>query len=299
MAKEVKFTERNGEKFVAKKTSWVKKVKLTFWTLTALWFAVAIIFPLWVKDNYSGPIKRSLVVSMFFDLQQGIADQYAHLMNGIKKSINLERPISVAISKVKVASKPAAEAQKATGRAQKLTGIAGQFGVNVKAVDKAVEGAADTTNALNSQLDKIEKDLVKIGQAEVDAMIDDAIRKQLDKATGGMSGVLLTRYKTDSIAPWRPSTWGISNKIYMEIERSSKSTVQIIMGTINTYFGYVAWGLIAIVWAAAFAGWFMAFGKFKMLIAPFIVCPNCGHAFTNNKRVALSVLKIFQPWKWI
>jgi hypothetical protein len=235
---------------------------------------------------------------MFFDLQQGIADQYARLMDGIKKSVNLEKPIKKAIDKVKVASKPAAAAQKATGDVKKLTGLAGKFGVKTAAVDKAVNQADATANAVNAQLDKIEKDLIKVSEAEVDAMIDDAVRNQLDKATGGMSNVLLAKYNVKSIAPWRPSTWNVSNKIYAEIEHSSKSTVQIIMKTINGYFGYVAWGLVALTWAIALLAWFMVFKKVKMITKPFIVCPNCGHAF-GDKRTAFGLLKLLQPWKWL
>ncbi|MDR1071789.1 MAG: hypothetical protein LBL21_04060 [Rickettsiales bacterium] len=298
MAKEVKFTERNGEKYIAKKSSWVKKVKIAFLAFTAIWFMLAAYFPLHVKNTYSEPIKKSIVVSMFFDLQQGIAGQYEKLMDGIKKSINLEKPINAAIKKVKVAEKPVASVQKTTSDVKKLTGLAGKLGVKTGAVDKVADSVDDTAGALNKQLDKIEKELVKAGQTEVDAMIDDAVKNQLDKATGGMSGVLLTKYNVKSIAPWRPSTWSVSNKIYAEIEHSSKSTVQIIMDTINGYFGYVAWGLVAIAWAAALLLWFMVSKKVKAVTKPFIVCPNCGQAFTD-KRTALGLLKILKPWTWI
>ena len=299
MAKEVKFVERDGEKFVAKETSWVKKVKLIFMAFTVIWFALAIWAPLYVKGTYSEPIKRSLVVSMFFDLQQGIADQYAKLMNGIKGAINLERPINAAIAKVKAASKPAAAVQQKSAGVKKLSGIAGQFGVNTKAVDNAAGGIDATAGAVNAQLDKVERELVNASRTEVDKMIDEQVRKQLDRMTGGMSNVLLAQYNVKSIAPWRPSTWPVSNKIFAEISKSSASTVQIIMGTINKYFGFVAWGIVALVWAAAAFAWFSVYGKFKLMIAPFIVCPNCGHAFTDKKRIALSLAKIFQPWKWI
>ncbi|MDR2269227.1 MAG: hypothetical protein LBD94_03530 [Rickettsiales bacterium] len=296
--KEVKFIERNGEKFVARKKSWVAMVKIVFMSLTILWFALSAYIPLYVKNTYSEPIKKSIVVSMFFDLQQGIADQYSRLMDGIKKSINLEKPINKAIEKVKVASKPVSAVQKTTGDAKKLTGFASKLGVKVNAVDNIVNKVDDTATIVNAQLDKVEKELLKVGQTEVEAMVDEAVRNQLDKATGGMSKVLLEKYNVKSIAPWRPSTWSVSNKIYAEIEHSSKSTVQIIMNTINGYFGYVAWGLVLIAWAAALLLWFMAFKKVKMIIKPFVVCPNCGHAFAD-KRTAWGLLKILQPWKWL
>jgi hypothetical protein len=296
--KEVKYTERDGEKYIAKKSSWVKKVKIAFLSLTAIWFMLAAWFPLHVKNTYSEPIKKSIVVSMFFDLQQGIADQYSKLMDGIKKSINLEKPINAAIKKVKLAEKPVAAVKKTTGDVKKLSGIANAFGVKTKAVDNIVGSVDNTANAVNSQLDKVEGELAKIAQTEVDVMIDEAVRSQLDKATGGMSNVLLAKYNVKSIAPWRPSTWSVSNKIYAEIERSSKSTVRIIMNTIDGYFGYIAWGLVAIAWAVALLLWFIVFKKVKAITAPFIVCPNCGHAFTD-KRTVFGLLKVLKPWTWI
>jgi hypothetical protein len=296
--KEVKFTERGGEKYIAKKSSWVKKVKIIFLTFTAIWFILAAYFPLHVKNTYSEPIKKSIVVSMFFDLQQGIAGQYENLMQGIKKSVNLEKPINAAIAKVKVAAKPVESVQKQTGKAKKLTGLAGKLGVKTKAVDNIVGGIDDTANVVNKQLDKIESELVKVSKTEVDAMIDETIKNQLDKASGGMSKVLLTKYNVKSIAPWRPSTWPVSNKIYAEIETSSKSTVQIIMKTIDGYFGYVAWGLVLIAWGAALIIWLSVFKKVKAITKPFVVCPNCGHAFAD-KRTALGLLKILKPWTWL
>jgi hypothetical protein len=296
--KEAKYIERDGEKFVQKKKSWVVMVKSTFLGLTIIWLAASAWFPLHVKNTYSEPIKKSIVVSMFFDMQQGIADQYSKLMDGIKKSINLEKPINAAIAKVKLASKPVDAVQKTTSDVKKLTGLASKLGVNTKAADNVIGSVDNTANLVNTQLDKVEKELVKAGQTEVDAMVDKAVRDQLDKATGGMSNVLLAKYNVKSIAPWRPSTWSVSNKIYDEIEKSSKSTLQIITGTIDKYFGFVAWGLVAIAWAAALLIWLGVFRKVKAITAPFIVCPNCGHAF-SDRRTALGLLKIFQPWKWI
>jgi hypothetical protein len=313
MPKEVKFTERNGEKFIAKKSSWVKKVKMIFLGITIIWFAAAIMIPLRIKDTYSEPIKRSIVVSMFFDLQQGIADQYARLMDGIKGAINLEKPINAAIARVKMAEQPVAQVQQATGQAQQATGAVGRatglvnrVGVGTGAIDTAVAqvdravAQVDNTAALvNTQLARVERELVQTAQFEVNAMIDDAVRNQLDRATGGLANVILAQHNIDSIRPWRPSTWHVSDQIFKEIEESSRSTVQIIMRTVNSYFGYVAWGLVAIAWGAALFVWLMVFKKYKLIVAPFVICPNCGHAFTNKKRLGNALLRFLKPWNWI
>lgn len=287
MAKQVKFIDRGGEKFVAKKASWVKKVKIIFLTFTAIWFPLAVWTPLHIKNTFSEPIKKSIVVYMFFDLQQGIADQYAKMLEGIKKSINLEKPISKALQNVKLAEKPVKKANKALS-------FAGKFGIKSKEIEKA----ANSANEINKQLAKIEKDLVRTSQTEVNLMIDETIKNQVDKATGGMSSVLLTKYNLKSIAPWRPSTWSVSEKIYNDIERSSKSTVQIIMNTIDNYFEFAAWAHVIVAWLIIAFIWTKIRKKVKLAISPFIVCPNCGHAF-SDKRTMLGILRIFKPWEWI
>ena len=66
----------------------------------------------------------------------------------------------------------------------------------------------------------------------------------------------------------------------------------------NKYFGYVAWGLVIAAWALGLYIWHLIFGKAKAIIKPFNVCPRCGHTYAD-KRTALGLLKVFQPWKWI
>jgi hypothetical protein len=324
--KEVKYTERDDAKYVAKKSSWVRKVKIIFLSLTAVWFALAICVPLRVKNTYSGQIKKSIVVSMFFDLQQGIAEQYAKLLGGVrdvvgkvKSKVDFDTPVNAAVDKIKLAQAKGDDLQRQSASIRRqLSGLdstlnaAKKFGIKTggidsiaKDVDNLANAAAGEVQKINRQLDDVKSTLRKAAKEEtdkmfdgVDKMVDSEIRGQLDKATGGMSGVLLTKYNVKSIAPWRPSTWPVSAKIYAEIERSSASTVQIIMRTVDGYFGYAAWGLVAIVWAVALLVWFMAFKKVRAVTAPFIVCPNCGHAF-SDKRTAAGLLKLFKPWTWL
>ncbi|MBD5388963.1 hypothetical protein HDR63_01770 [bacterium] len=324
--KEIAVIDRGGAKTVKKKTAAVTWVKRIFLLISVVWIAALIWAPLHVKNTYSEPIKKSIVVSMFFDLQRSIVDQYEKLLDGIKKSINLEKPVSMAIDQVKLASgavnkvsdttakakEATAAAQQKTDNAKKLTGLASKLGVNTSGVDKAVarvdnsiakaDAAVakvdDVTAQVNAQLDKIENGLTKTLQTQVDQMIDDAIKAQLDKNAGGLGSTLLTNYGIKHVYPWDPTTWGTATKIYNDLEKSNVGVVQIITGTVNKYFGYAAWGLVALVWLIGFVIWFMVFKKVKAFTRPFVVCPRCGHAFVD-KRTAYGFLKVFQPWKWL
>lgn len=323
--KEIEVIDRGGAKTVAKKTSVVTHAKRVFIIVSVIWLAFVAWFPLYVKSHYAGPIKKSIVVSMFFDLQRNIVEQYEKLLGGIKNAINLEKPVGIAIEKVKIVEKQVdkvtdttAKAKEQTARAsgatagvKGLTGLVNKFGVKTDGVDKAVaqaDSAIGKANAavdkvdnvakmVNEKLDTAEKELVKLTQLEVDKMIDEAIKKQLDKNSGGLGTTLLTNYGIKHVYPWRPSSWPVAVKIYNDLEKSNLGVVQIITNTVNKYFGYVAWGLVIAAWAAGLYIWSMIHKKYKAIIAPFIVCPRCGHAFAD-KRTAVSMLKMLQPWKW-
>ena len=323
--KQIEVIDMNGAKTVAKKTSVITTTKRIFAIVSIIWIALVAWFPLHVKNTYSGPIKKSMVVSMFFDLQRNIQEQYQKLLDGIKGAINLEKPIGVAIEKVKIVEKQVdkvtdttakAKAQtnavkQGTAKVSQITGIANKFGIKTGEIDKAVNetnkavATADKNIAkvdniadqVNKKLDSVKTELVRVSQTEVDKMIDEAIKKQLDKNSGGLGTTLLTNYGIKHVYPWRPSSWPVAVKIYNDLEKSNLGVVQILTGTVNKYFNYVAWGLVIAAWAIGFIIWFMAFSRVKLFLKPFLVCPRCGHTFAD-KRTALGLLKAFQPWKW-
>ena len=323
--KQVEVIDMGGVKTVAKKASVVKATKRTFTIVTVIWMVLLVWFPLHVKNTYSAPIKKSIVVSMFFDLQKGIVEQYQALLNGVAGAINLDKPIAVAIDKVKMAEdavdkvtdttdkakKTTAKVNEKTSKAKKITGLANAFGIKTDAVDNVVESIDDATDKankavakvdntarmVNEKLDKVKLDLSRVAQTEFDKMLDDAIKNALDKQSGGLGTTLLTNYGIEHVYPWRPSSWATATKIYDDLAKSDVSTITIITNTVDSYFGYVAWGLVVAVWAIGLYIWFLVYKRAKAILKPFNVCPRCGHTYAD-KRTAMGLLKVFQPWNW-
>lgn len=323
--KQVEVIDMGGVKTVAKKASVVKATKRTFTIVTVIWMVLLVWFPLHVKNTYSAPIKKSIVVSMFFDLQKGIVEQYQALLNGVAGAINLDKPIAVAIDKVKMAEdavdkvtdttdkakKATAKVNEKTSKTKKITGLANAFGIKTDAIDNAVESIDDATDKankavakvdntarmVNEKLDKVKSDLSRVAQTEFDKMLDDAIKNALDKQSGGLGTTLLTNYGIEHVYPWRPSSWATATKIYDDLAKSDVSTITIITNTVDSYFGYVAWGLVVAVWAIGLYVWFLVYKRVKSILKPFNVCPRCGHTYAD-KRTAMGLLKVFQPWNW-
>lgn len=323
--KEVEVIDRGGAKTVAKKPSVIKMTKRVFAVISIIWLIFVAWFPLHVKNTYAGPIKKSMVVSLFFDLQRNIVEQYERLLAGIKDAVNLDKPIGIAIEKVKIVENQVDKVTDATAKAKEqtnkvkqetakvsaLTGLANAFGVKTGGVDKAVNQAneavavADKNIAkvdavaeqVNKKLDSVKSELVRVSQIEVDKMIDEAIKSQLDKSSGGLGTTLLTNYGIKHVYPWRPSSWPVATKIYNDLEKSNVGVIKILTNTVNEYFGFVAWGLVFAAWVLGFVIWIIAFGKVNAFLKPFLVCPRCGHTIAD-KRTAMGLLSAFQPWKW-
>ena len=319
--KEIEVIDMGGAKTVAKKKSFVTRVKITFAIISVIWISFVAWFPLHVKNKYATSLKQSTVVAIFYDLQRNVADQYTKMLQGLKKSINLEKPIGQVIDKVKMAENQVnkvtdttakakdttAKAKDTTSGVKTLSGIAGKFGINTSGVDKAVDkvdntiGKADkaiakvddTAELVNKKLTSVENELTKVAKTEVDKVIDEAIKKNVDSATA----MLLTQYDIKHVYPWQPSSWPTARKIYAELVKSDLDFVQTIIKTVNKYFGYVMWAYLLVMWGAGLYIWLMIRKYVKGLTAPFIVCPRCGHTFAD-KRTAVSLLKVLQPWKW-
>ena len=337
--KEVEVIDMGGAKTVKKKKSFVTRVKIIFAVISIIWIALVVAVPLWVKNTYSQPIKKSIVVSMFFDLQRNFVEQYEKLLDGIKDAINLEKPVAFAIDKVRmvedavdVVTDTTAKAKDVTADAQdasdkvsettekvgKLAGLVGRFGIDTSGVtntldevnkgvdqvnqgiDKANETIAkvdDTAAMVNEKLDEVENQLTSVLQVQIDDMIDEVIKTQLDKSTGGLGTTLLTNYGIEHVYPWRPSSWPVATKIYDDLSQSDVQVITVITDTVDQYFNYVAWGLVIAVWVLGFLIWRAIFKKTKAVIAPFVVCPRCGHTFAD-RRTAYGFLQAFQPWNW-
>ena len=84
--KQIEVIDMHGAKTVARKKSVITMTKRTFAIVSVIWIVFIAWFPLHVKNKYAGPIKKSMVVSMFFDLQRNIVEQYEKLLAGIKTS---------------------------------------------------------------------------------------------------------------------------------------------------------------------------------------------------------------------
>ena len=203
--KEVDIIDQGGAKTVKKKKSFVTRIKIIFAVVSLIWIALVIAAPLYVKNTYSQPIKKSIVVSMFFDLQRNIVEQYEKLLNGIKDAINLEEPVAFAVDKVRmvgdavdVVTDTTAKAKDATADAQdasdkvsettekvgKLAGLVGRFGIDTSGVTNALDEVNNGVGQVNQGIDKANETIAKVDNTA--AMVNE----KLDEIENQLTGLL-------------------------------------------------------------------------------------------------------------
>ena len=119
--KQIEVIDMGGQKTVAKKASVITTTKRVFAIVSVIWIVFIAWFPLYMKNHYAAPIKKSMVVSMFFDLQRNIVEQYEKLLGGIKNAINLEKPVGIAIQKVKIVESQVDKVTDTTAKAKEQT----------------------------------------------------------------------------------------------------------------------------------------------------------------------------------
>ena len=141
--KQVEVIDMGGAKTVAKKTSTITWTKRIFGIFSIIWLLLVAFVPLHIKDKYSQPIKKSIVVSMFFDLQKGIVKQYQALLKGVADSINLEKPIAKAIDAVKVAENAVDKVTDTTASAREKTDQAKEASASVTEKTTGVKKLTD------------------------------------------------------------------------------------------------------------------------------------------------------------
>ena len=214
--KEIAVIEQNGAKTVKKKKSFVTRVKIIFAVISVIWVAAVISVPLWVKNTYSQPIKKSIVVSMFFDLQRNIVEQYERLLDGIKDAINLEEPVAFAVDKVRMvgdavdvvtdttakAKDVTADAQQATDKVSettakvgKLTGLANMFGINTSGIDNALDEVNKGVDQVNTGIDKANETIARVDNTaemvnekldEIETQLTSVLQIQIDEMIDGV-----------------------------------------------------------------------------------------------------------------
>lgn len=289
----VKKTVKSGEEYQLKKQT--SKAKKIAWVFSFLW----IVFALFPAVNYfyknSNAIRNFVVVSGVYEANKVLMDQYNDLSNNLSKNIN----ISKYTAKISV---PEIKLDKVSEKTEKVSKTAGFLAkVGVKGADKV----ADKSDALQKQVDKVnkeikektegvaktlERDLDKALKDELKSFGQNQMQKQLNLSDANYKNLVSGNYgiMTDGARK-------ISASIYGELSKTKIGVVRNLMKQINTYYNWISYGVIALMIVIGLIPVIVALKIAKMISGTFTTCPYCGKIFLS-KKAKFKILSLIKFW---
>lgn len=289
----VKKTVKSGEEYKLKKqTSRAKKIA---WVFSFLW----IIFAIFPAVNYfyknSSAIRNFVVVSGVYEANKVLMDQYNDLSNNLSKNINISKyTAKISVPEIKL-DKVSAKTEKVSKTANLLSKV------GVKGAGKV----ADTSEALQKQVDKVNKeikekaeDIAKTLERDLDKALKDELKSFGQNQMQKQLNLSDANYKNLTSGNYGIMTDGarkISASIYAEISKTKIAVVKNLMTQINTYYNWISYGVMALIILIGLIPVIVSLKIAKMLSTTFTTCPYCGKIFVS-KQAKLKLLKLIKFW---
>ncbi len=289
----VKKTVKVGEEYqIKKQKSLAKKIA---WGFSALWI-IFVIFPV-VTYFYrnSKDIKNFVVVSGVYEANKVLIEQYNDLSNNLSKHIN----VSKYTSKISV---PEIKLDKVSAKTEKVSKTASFLSkVGVKGADKV----ADTSEALQKQVDKVNKE-IKEKTAEVSKTLERDLDKALKDELKSFGQNQMQKQLNLSDANYKNLVSGnygimtegarkISASIYTELSKTKIGVIRNLMNKLNTYYNWVSLVIMLLIVVIGLVPVVIALKIAKMISTTFTTCPYCGKIFIS-KKAKLKLLSLIKFW---
>ena len=289
----VKKVVKSGEEYQLKKQK--SKAKKIAWVFSILW----IIFAIFPAVNYfyknSTAIRNFVVVSGVYEANKVLMDQYNDLSNNLSKNINISKyTAKISVPEIKL-DKVSAKTEKVSKTANLLSKV------GVKGAGKV----ADTSEALQKQVDKVNKeikekaeDIAKTLERDLDKALKDELKSFGQNQMQKQLNLSDANYKNLTSGNYGIMTDGarkISASIYAEISKTKIAVVKNLMTQINTYYNWISYGVMALIILIGLIPVIVSLKIAKMLSTTFTTCPYCGKIFVS-KQAKLKLLKLIKFW---
>ncbi len=289
----VKKIVKSGEEYELKKQK--SKAKKIAWIFSILWviFAVFPITTYFYRNSIA--IKNFVVVSGVYEANKVLMEQYNDLSNSLSKKINISKYTSkIAVAEIKL--------DKVSNKTEKVAKTANLLSkIGVKGADKV----ADTSEALQKQVDKVNKE-IKEKTSEVSKNLERDLDKTLKDELKSFGQNQMQKQLNLSDTNYKNLTAGnygimteearkISASIYAELSKTKIGIVRNLMKQINTYYNWISLFVILLIIAIGLVPVFVALKIAKFLSTTFTTCPYCGKMFIS-KKAKLKLLTLIKFW---
>lgn len=289
----VKKATSGDEYKILHQTSTAKKIAKIFSFLWIICITIPVCYVIYSKAD---AIKEFVVVKGVYEANKALMDQYTTLSNDLVKKININKYTSkISIPEIKLDS-----VVEKTEKVNKTANILSKVGV------KEATKVADTTSALQKQVDKInnqiktstenitktlQSDLTSALKQELSEFGANQMQKQLSLNDTNYKNLVADRYGIITETQRK-----ITASIYKEFSNSKVSGVKTVMQAINKYYRWFAYGVIALVFIITLIPVIIAFKIAKIFTKNFNKCPYCGKVYFS-KQGKLGLLGVLKFWK--
>lgn len=288
----VKNVKSGDEYKVLKQKSKAKKIA---WGLSILWIVLAVVPVLDFVYKNSNSLRDFVVIKGVYEANSALMSQYNTMSDDLLKSIN----VSKYTSKIDI---PEIKLDKISGKTDKVAktaNVLSKFGV------KGADKVADTSAALQKQVDKInneikektqsvskalEQDLNKALRQELKSFGEKQMQKQLQLSDTNYKNLLAGRYGIMTDGERK-----ISSSIYAELSKNKSSTVKGVISYINKYYKWISYAILALIVLVGLVPVVIMLKIAKMFTNNFTQCPYCKKIFLS-KKAKLGILSKFKFW---
>lgn len=289
----VKKVKSGDEYKVMHQKSTAKKIANIF---SFLWIICVTLPVCYVIYTRADAIKEFVVVKGVYEANKALMDQYATLSNDLVNKININKYTS----KIKVPEIKLDTVVEKTEKVNKAANILSKVGV------KEATKVADTTSALQAQVDKInnqiktstenitktlQSDLTSALKTELSEFGSNQMQKQLSLNDTNYKNLVADRYGIMT-----ENQRKITSSIYKEFSNSKVSGVRNVMTAINKYFKWFALGVLVIVFIITLIPVIIAKKIAKIFTKNLNKCPYCGKVYFS-KQGKLGLLGFLKFWK--
>ncbi|MGN0929448.1 MAG: hypothetical protein ACI4N3_02295 [Alphaproteobacteria bacterium] len=289
----VKKVKSGDEYEVLHQKSTAKKIANIFSFLWIICVTLPVCYIIYTKAD---AIKEFAVVKGVYEANKALMDQYTTLSNDLVNKININKYTS----KIKV---PEIKLDSVVEKTEKVNKVAS--GLSKLGVKEATK-VADTTSALQAQVDKInnqiktstenitktlQSDLTNALKTELSEFGSNQMQKQLSLNDTNYKNLVAGRYGIMTEGQRK-----ITTSIYKEFSNSKISGVKSIMTAINTYFKWFVLGVVVIVFIITLIPVIIAKKIAKIFTKNLNKCPYCGKVYFS-KQGKLGLLGALKFWK--
>lgn len=288
----VKNVKSGDEYKVLKQKSKAKKIA---WGLSILWIVLAVVPVLDFVYKNSNFLRDFVVIKGVYEANSALMSQYNTMSDDLLKSIN----VSKYTSKIDI---PEIKLDKISGKTDKVAktaNVLSKFGV------KGADKVADTSAALQKQVDKInneikektqsvskalEQDLNKALRQELKSFGEKQMQKQLQLSDANYKNLLAGRYGIMTDGERK-----ISSSIYAELSKNKSSTVKGVISYINKYYKWISYAILVLIVLVGLVPVVIMLKIAKMFTNNFTQCPYCKKIFLS-KKAKLGIISKLKFW---